>query len=582
MKKFLKILLNVVVFTFIGIVGYNYYVSELDSVITVDCSYDYIISNNEMTFSCDVNDNDLIISDDYPLTLTLYDENSVIIVEENLVDGTNVVDIDTLDFNAQYSISIVGFNFISEKFVATNLGEYDFSTVREVMNIPTWEITEAILLDTEYYFSLSILDDDDCVESVDVILYNSSDSEIYTKNFIGNDDVSVLFEGLNPESEYDIEININYIINDYNELHELLVPIDITTSPILLEPTATMNDVINNNVTLSFDLSANNNDATDVAYTIKLIDMDDNVLYEEIATVTNVSIDVTGLDENYIVLVTSSYVFKGVSVEKELDTYNVYVNTLSNFFVLSTLHVVNTDDPITNYDDYDDYIFTYINQGITDFSIICESPIICSELVENPLYATIPLDIAGFVHSYFDTSSINYSYSDSQVAIVINHEYTSAEVLQIDQAATQILNEIIIESMTEFEKIEAVHNYVINNTVYDTVCAENVLTCDNDHNALGVFVDGNAVCDGYSGAIDVLLRTLGIPTFKINSITHQWNAVYYNNGWYHLDATWDDPVTNNGTNILNDDYLLISSAQLASLDDTDAHIYSTTYIDFME
>ena len=26
---------------------------------------------------------------------------------------------------------------------------------------------------------------------------------------------------------------------------------------------------------------------------------------------------------------------------------------------------------------------------------------------------------------------------------------------------------------------------------------------------------------------------------------HAWNAVYLNNQWYHMDATWDDPTWDN-------------------------------------
>ena len=136
--------------------------------------------------------------------------------------------------------------------------------------------------------------------------------------------------------------------------------------------------------------------------------------------------------------------------------------------------------------------------------------------------------------------------------------------------------------MTDYEKILAVHDYIINNSVYDTDCLDNELTCDNDHTAIGILFDHNAVCEGYAHAVDIMLRALRIPTIKVSSITHQWNAVYYDEAWYHLDATWDDPVTHNGTDLLEHDYFLITSAELETLDDSDSHDFDTQFVNFIE
>jgi transglutaminase/protease-like cytokinesis protein 3 len=82
--------------------------------------------------------------------------------------------------------------------------------------------------------------------------------------------------------------------------------------------------------------------------------------------------------------------------------------------------------------------------------------------------------------------------------------------------------------------------------------------------------------------MDIFLRALRIPSFRLSSETHQWNVVYYNDKWYHLDATWDDPVTHNGSDILTHTYFLITTEELHILDDSDAHVYSTVYADFIE
>jgi transglutaminase/protease-like cytokinesis protein 3 len=77
------------------------------------------------------------------------------------------------------------------------------------------------------------------------------------------------------------------------------------------------------------------------------------------------------------------------------------------------------------------------------------------------------------------------------------------------------------------------------------------------------------VCTDYSLLLYQLLRTAGLPArivsgyakghpdqagTPIRSINHQWNAVFLDGRWQHLDATWAS--TNNGTRPLNMYYFL--------------------------
>ena len=41
---------------------------------------------------------------------------------------------------------------------------------------------------------------------------------------------------------------------------------------------------------------------------------------------------------------------------------------------------------------------------------------------------------------------------------------------------------------------------------------------------------------------------LGIPNFKINTEDHEWNVIYYNKKWTHIDVTWDDDEINKNNN----------------------------------
>ena len=72
--------------------------------------------------------------------------------------------------------------------------------------------------------------------------------------------------------------------------------------------------------------------------------------------------------------------------------------------------------------------------------------------------------------------------------------------------------------------------------------------------------------------MELFLEKLNIESFKVSSEKHVWNAVYLNGNWYHLDLTWDDPVTNTGAQLLLHDYFLIDTNKLKSLK-IDQHNY---------
>lgn len=66
------------------------------------------------------------------------------------------------------------------------------------------------------------------------------------------------------------------------------------------------------------------------------------------------------------------------------------------------------------------------------------------------------------------------------------------------------------------------------------------------YTAYAALVDGKAVCEGYSRAMQWLLKLYDIPCALVvgeslkNGEQHMWNYVTINGDSYHLDATWND------------------------------------------
>jgi len=100
------------------------------------------------------------------------------------------------------------------------------------------------------------------------------------------------------------------------------------------------------------------------------------------------------------------------------------------------------------------------------------------------------------------------------------------------------------DQMSPIEKILAVHDWVVRECDYDIVNYQNNTIPEVSYTARGVFLEGKAVCAGYTEAMAILLNNLGFETVTVSSdaMNHAWNIVKVGNDYFHLDATWDDPA----------------------------------------
>lgn len=60
--------------------------------------------------------------------------------------------------------------------------------------------------------------------------------------------------------------------------------------------------------------------------------------------------------------------------------------------------------------------------------------------------------------------------------------------------------------------------------------------------AYNLFDKGTAVCQGYAQAFYMIGTALGYDVAYCYNDTHIWNYLRWNDVWYHVDATWDDPL----------------------------------------
>ena len=108
--------------------------------------------------------------------------------------------------------------------------------------------------------------------------------------------------------------------------------------------------------------------------------------------------------------------------------------------------------------------------------------------------------------------------------------------------AKDVLDKIIKDDMSDYEKEEAVYLWLTKSMKSDT----SMLTVIHESNAdvdnpYGVLKNHNAVCVGYATTMRLLLQMMGIECKVIHSsdLVHSWNLVKLDDEWYHVDCYSD-------------------------------------------
>ena len=147
---------------------------------------------------------------------------------------------------------------------------------------------------------------------------------------------------------------------------------------------------------------------------------------------------------------------------------------------------------------------------------------------------------------FYVTGGYTYSYySGSGIVVSITPGYLSsaeeAQVNALNQKVQEIIASCITAGMTEEEKALALHDYLVLHCSYDLSYSR--------YNAYNALVEELSVCQGYALAYKLLLTQVGIDAVMVssNEMNHAWNLIKVDDAWYHVDATWDDPVRSSTT-----------------------------------
>lgn len=122
-----------------------------------------------------------------------------------------------------------------------------------------------------------------------------------------------------------------------------------------------------------------------------------------------------------------------------------------------------------------------------------------------------------------------------------------------------ILEETVYPGMNQWQIALSIHDYLAVRYAYD----EKLEMRDT----YDLVVSGTGVCAGYAELYQDLLEMAGLKCIQCLSeeMNHVWNMVQINGVWYHVDLTWDDPVSNVIGRVMHD-YFLIDDETMADSD----------------
>lgn len=218
-----------------------------------------------------------------------------------------------------------------------------------------------------------------------------------------------------------------------------------------------------------------------------------------------------------------------------------------------------------NYQDLLNIYYSSLDKGWNEFTFYCDTEYKdCIKDVETISNDKVLLsNINNYVHPYNSYSEIKTIYDDTgEVTLKIAHQYSLDDITALEYKIDDLFNVTVNDNMDNLEKLKKIHDFVIDNTTYDI---KRVNHNDNTYDSTrmnGILMEGYGICSAYADLMATVLTRLDIDNIKVSSSKHVWNAVYLDGSWLHLDATWDDPVTTTGAQIISHDYYLINTADL--------------------
>lgn len=250
------------------------------------------------------------------------------------------------------------------------------------------------------------------------------------------------------------------------------------------------------------------------------------------------------------------------------------------------VHITDDFNPDT-YGDLVNIYYTVISSGMNEFTFYCDQSY--TSCIEDVIDINDNKDLLSymnnFVNVYNSFKSVKTTYTTSgKITISVNKVYSNDEVNIINNRLDEIEKDLYINAESDYDKILAIHDYIVNNTKYNIDDENKKNTASST--AIGVLFNKKATCNGYTDTASLLLDRLNIPNVRISNDKHIWNLVYIDNKWLHMDVTWDDPINklDLDKDTLSHDYFLKTTYEIEEYEknkEENQHTYNNKIFNFI-
>ena len=157
-----------------------------------------------------------------------------------------------------------------------------------------------------------------------------------------------------------------------------------------------------------------------------------------------------------------------------------------------------------------------------------------------------------------------WRYPDIRASLTPDEE----EVLRLCQERVE---GVLKPGMSDYEKLLALHDSLVHHARYHESGGGDVRD---------ILCGASGSCEAYSSTLCLMLELAGITSRVVTGTAdgpHAWNLVKLDDKWYHVDATWNDPIiANGGREVVSHAYFCLSDAEIARTHSWNRDLYPAT------
>ena len=226
--------------------------------------------------------------------------------------------------------------------------------------------------------------------------------------------------------------------------------------------------------------------------------------------------------------------FVGQNHQTKVNNDNLYTKNLDYLFVQESKDYVPY-----SYQDILNIFYSILDHHEESFTIYCpyEYTKCISDTQKIINDEAVRTHLNNYVHPFNTYTNINTTISNSgEITLKIKYLYNEEQMEKISNRVDELINQLITNDMSDYDKIKTIHDYIINHAKYDVDNNNNKKSVYDSALAYGPLFQGYATCNGYTDLMAIFLTKMGFNNYKVATtpeeinnytISSFWTAIYY-------------------------------------------------------